>query len=411
MEKTLADYWAPRINAQWQKSVEGIIGVGRQLMAAKEACEHGEFARLFKGDANAVEKPVPFSLNTAERLMRVARHPVLSNSAHVQTLPQSWGTLYELSQLDDDTLAAGIKAGEITPEMTRSQAAKLHADPIVNIRPIGPQAATATGVVRLPRWISAVASWADSGFYRFALGAVWVESDGFCATAVATDGRRMAVVTIPQSESMDVRLPCVAPFMIPADQLANAIKQALPRWKPGTRMADARGDGTEHFVTIEANSDGTATVASADGYGSAVNVTLCCDGRFPDWRAACDRLANEKPVESVNCNPDYLSDVSFLAKAANAGSISVRFTDSPSVIGDFETANGCKCRVLVMGMRQDDADRKRIFERQRVASAQHYAQGNDVVAIANDTTPKAFSQMAPTLRTTGKSACVCVPAG
>ena len=130
MKKTLADYWAPRINAQWQKSVEGIIGVGRQLIAAKEACEHGEFMRLFKGSDNAVPSPVPFTLNTAERLMRVARHPVLSNSAHVQTLPQSWGTVYELSQLDDDTLTAGIKAGEITPEMTRSQAAKLHADPI-----------------------------------------------------------------------------------------------------------------------------------------------------------------------------------------------------------------------------------------------------------------------------------------
>ena len=130
MKKTLADYWAPRINAQWQKSVEGIIGVGRQLLAAKEACEHGEFARLFKGYASAVKEPVPFSLNTAERLMRIARHPVLANSAHVHTLPQSWGTLYELLHLDDDTLAAGIKAGEITPEMTRSQAAALRTDPV-----------------------------------------------------------------------------------------------------------------------------------------------------------------------------------------------------------------------------------------------------------------------------------------
>jgi hypothetical protein len=110
--------------------VERIVGVGRQLIAAKEACEHGEFARLFKGHANVVQEPVPFTLNTAERLMRVARHPVLSNPAHMQSLPQSWGTLYELSQLDHDTLAAGIKAGEITPEMTRSQAAELRADPV-----------------------------------------------------------------------------------------------------------------------------------------------------------------------------------------------------------------------------------------------------------------------------------------
>jgi hypothetical protein len=130
MKKTRADYWAPRINAEWRKSVEGIIGVGRQLIAAKKACEHGEFLRLFKGHDNAVSKPVPFGERTAERLIAVASHAVILNPTHVSNLPQSWGTLYELTKLDDDTLIAGIKAGEITPDMTRSQAAALHADPV-----------------------------------------------------------------------------------------------------------------------------------------------------------------------------------------------------------------------------------------------------------------------------------------
>jgi hypothetical protein len=260
--------------------------------------------------------------------------------------------------------------------------------------------------VRLPRWISAVSRWADSGSYRFALGAVWVESDGFYATAVATDGRRMAVVTIPQSESVDARLPSVPPFLVPADQLAKAIKQVPPRFTPGTRMADARGDGSEHFVTIKANGDGTATVVAADGSGSPVTVTLC-NGRYPDWRAAYDRVASEKPTPSVNCSPEYLADVSFLATAANAGSISVRFTDSPSVIGDFKTANGCKCRVLVMGQMQDEADNKLAYERQMIESAKHYAQSSHVVSITDDITPKVLTDVAPTLRTTAKSVCVC----
>ena len=130
MKKTQADYWAPRINSEWRKSVEGVLNAGRRLIAAKEACEHGEFLRLFKGHENAVSEPVPFSENTSQRLMAVASHEVLSNAAHVQHLPQSWGTLYELTKLDDDTLIAGIKAGEITPDITRSQAAALHADPV-----------------------------------------------------------------------------------------------------------------------------------------------------------------------------------------------------------------------------------------------------------------------------------------
>jgi hypothetical protein len=130
MKKTKAEYWAPKIHGEWRKSVEGILGVGRQLIAAKEECEHGEFLRLFKGHENAVSDPLPWGDRTARMLMELAVHPVLSNRKFVSDLPQSWGTLYELTKLDDETLIAGIKAGEITPETTRAQAAALHADPV-----------------------------------------------------------------------------------------------------------------------------------------------------------------------------------------------------------------------------------------------------------------------------------------
>jgi len=130
VKKTQAEYWAPKIHGEWRKSIEGILGVGRQLIAAKEACEHGEFLRLFKGHDNAVSEPLPFGVSSADKLMEIARNEVISNSEFVPNLPQSWGTLYELTKLDDETLLAGIKAGEITPETTRAQAAALHADPV-----------------------------------------------------------------------------------------------------------------------------------------------------------------------------------------------------------------------------------------------------------------------------------------
>jgi len=131
MKKTKADYWAPRINAEWRKSVEGILNVGRELIAAKEACEHGEFLRMFKAHENAVSEPVPFGERTAERLISVATNGVISNPTHVSDLPQSWGTLYELTKLDDEQIVAGIKAGEITADMTRAEASALRADPVV----------------------------------------------------------------------------------------------------------------------------------------------------------------------------------------------------------------------------------------------------------------------------------------
>jgi hypothetical protein len=128
MKKTKAEYWAPRINAEWRKSVEGILGVGRQLIAAKKACEHGEFLRLFKGHENAVSEPLPFGDRSARMLMELAVHPVLSDRKFVSDLPQSWGTLYELTKLDDEQIVAGIKAGEITADMTRADAHALRSD-------------------------------------------------------------------------------------------------------------------------------------------------------------------------------------------------------------------------------------------------------------------------------------------
>lgn len=130
MKKTQAEYWAPKIHGEWRKSIEGILGVGRQLIAAKEACEHGEFLRLFKGHDNAVSDPLPWGEDNAQKLIAIASSGVLSNTAHVRYLPQSFSTLYELTKLDDETLIAGIKSGEITPETTRSQVAAMVADPI-----------------------------------------------------------------------------------------------------------------------------------------------------------------------------------------------------------------------------------------------------------------------------------------
>lgn len=130
MKKTQAEYWAPKIHAEWRKSVVGILGVGRQLIEAKAACEHGEFLRLFKGHPQAVADPVPFGVSSADKLMEIARNEVISNSEFVPNLPQSWGTLYELTMLEDETLLAGIKSGEITPETTRAQARQMHADPV-----------------------------------------------------------------------------------------------------------------------------------------------------------------------------------------------------------------------------------------------------------------------------------------
>lgn len=120
-----AEQWADRITTQLSKSVESIIATGRLLIQAKRALPHGEWGRMFKDGL------VPFSQNTADRLMAIASHAVLSNSAHVQNLPASWGTLYELTKVEPKTLTAAIKDGVVTVDMPRARVKTLRsANPV-----------------------------------------------------------------------------------------------------------------------------------------------------------------------------------------------------------------------------------------------------------------------------------------
>lgn len=130
MKKTSIERYATKITSSWRKGWESVIETGQLLIDAKKEHGHGEFLRLFRGHERSVSDPVPFKEDNAEKYMAVAAHPVLSNSAHVRNLPPSFSTLYELARLKDEQILAGIKAGEITPDTTRAEAAALRADPV-----------------------------------------------------------------------------------------------------------------------------------------------------------------------------------------------------------------------------------------------------------------------------------------
>ena len=112
---TEARVWAARITECWRSSVEGIIRTGRLLIEAKADLPHGAFGAMCSRD-------LPFSDSTAQRLMAIARDNRLSNPAHVQLLPASWGTLYELTKLSDDEFETAIEQKVIRPDMLRGEA-------------------------------------------------------------------------------------------------------------------------------------------------------------------------------------------------------------------------------------------------------------------------------------------------
>ena len=68
-----------------------------------------------------VRDDLPFGEDTAERLMAIVRHPVISNSAYARNLPAPWMTLYELTRSDPcrvSSLSSGRSAEQKTEQRT-----------------------------------------------------------------------------------------------------------------------------------------------------------------------------------------------------------------------------------------------------------------------------------------------------
>ena len=88
------------------------------LSAAKKALPHGEFLKMIDHD-------LPFTASTAQRLMKIAADPKISNPAHAQLLPPSWATLYTLTKVPVGAFEQAAASGVIRSTMTREDASKL----------------------------------------------------------------------------------------------------------------------------------------------------------------------------------------------------------------------------------------------------------------------------------------------
>jgi len=112
--------WAQRLSDRWREAadnmLQAIYQLGQDLIAAKDDLPHGDFSAMLASD-------LPFTHRTANRLMAVARDPRLWTQ--VSNLPPAWGTLYELTRLDDSTFDRLVGDGTIKPDMQRSDVGKV----------------------------------------------------------------------------------------------------------------------------------------------------------------------------------------------------------------------------------------------------------------------------------------------
>jgi hypothetical protein len=124
-----AQEFADAIADDLRQSVAAIVRAGEHLIAAKESLPHGEWLTMFTGSERAVERPLPFKARWAQVLMRIARHPILSNAHYGARLPAAVKTLYTLAALPDETLRKAIDTGRIHPVMEQRDAEALAVPP------------------------------------------------------------------------------------------------------------------------------------------------------------------------------------------------------------------------------------------------------------------------------------------
>jgi hypothetical protein len=108
------EYFDKRLNELRVNDVANIIERGRVLAEAKDELDHGSFEATVKRH---------FDLSTARMYRIVAAHPVLSNRCHVNALPPSLRTLYELTKLPAAVLHAKLQDGSINARLERKAVA------------------------------------------------------------------------------------------------------------------------------------------------------------------------------------------------------------------------------------------------------------------------------------------------
>lgn len=99
-------------------ATQGAFRIGSLLLQSKSLLEHGEWTEW-------VDQKLPFGIRSAQMYMAIAADERLK-AKHVSCLPSSWGTLYELTKLDDDEWE--VLEASLTSDLERADIKRLLAD-------------------------------------------------------------------------------------------------------------------------------------------------------------------------------------------------------------------------------------------------------------------------------------------
>jgi hypothetical protein len=143
----IADVYRAPVQTVGRAAIAGFVEYGLMLIDLQQRIPPGTWMALFRDTGpRALLRPIPLSVKQAQALMRIARHPVLSDPGVFESLPPHWRTLDELTRVPLAALNQGITRGAVHPAMQRENAVALR-EPLPQApvhRPVGRPAARPT---------------------------------------------------------------------------------------------------------------------------------------------------------------------------------------------------------------------------------------------------------------------------
>ncbi|MCX6924253.1 MAG: hypothetical protein NT154_13730 [Verrucomicrobia bacterium] len=119
-------HWIRIINSQlaeafdlYGKTAEKLFAVGLTYLRAKTELGYRLFGKLFGPGGSRIGQ------DTAEKLIKIVKNPVLKNSANCRNLPPALNTLYRLSKIEPAALQKAIDAQRVSPMMSMREASAL----------------------------------------------------------------------------------------------------------------------------------------------------------------------------------------------------------------------------------------------------------------------------------------------
>jgi hypothetical protein len=94
-----------QINETYQQTAQGFIAMGKLLYEANRLLEKGDNIHR-----NEFEELLPFTWMTARKLIQISRYAPFKKQSVLKRLPPAWGTLYEISTLNENEFDKALSA-------------------------------------------------------------------------------------------------------------------------------------------------------------------------------------------------------------------------------------------------------------------------------------------------------------